>query len=288
MWIVYSLFGALSSSINVPAIKRVVDKQDEYVALWAMFAFRLPFAFILILINGIHVVGNMFWGIVLLRVFLDMISGVTEMKAYKYAAISYVVPLMSLSALFSTITGYLINGQTPSIAGFFAIGLITLSTALLFRAEKKINLDKISQKGVARATFYLMITLVLWALTNAIHKEGIDSSDPYTYFFFGYIGLSVGSTIAVFMMSRNALRKALTPKNLRYFLLIGLFGSLDRVFFLTALIDGLTGYVIAIHNTSVILIAATGVIFFKEKISVLKVFSILLGFLGVILFAIGG
>ena len=285
MWFIYSLTASFATSARVPFVKNIVDKQDGYIAFWIVVTFALPFATIAALYTGIEILENAFWFIVLARVLLDVVSGVTETKAYKFGAISYVVPLMSLSALFSTITGYLINGQVPNSMGMLAILLITISTAMLFAAERKLN-EKYDTGALLKSTGYLMVTLVLWAVANALHKEGIDRSTPYTYFFFGYLGLAGASTLMVLFTSRKRIISNFKGTALMNNLFIGFLVAADRILFLSGLVDGFTGYVIAIHNTSVLFVAFVGLLLFKEKFNALKAFSILLGFLGVILFAI--
>lgn len=109
---------------------------------------------------------------------LNTVTTVLYFKALKYTDISIAMPLLALTPAFLLVTSPLIAGEIPPavgmvgvlfiVAGAYAL-LYTPSTGLLapFAAIRK-------NKGVR----YMLIVAILYSITSAIDKVGVQHSSP--------------------------------------------------------------------------------------------------------------
>lgn len=288
MWFLLSTISALSSSFRVPVQKRVINLQDEYIAMWSPVVFALPIAFVVFLLEGFVVSAGIFWGILFVRILLDTVASLAEVKAYKYGSISYVIPLMALHPVLTIFTGIIINKQVPSNEAVFGILLITIAVFWLFVNERSLNKALPDAQSLFRPTAYLLFTILLWSFLDPLHKEAIDRASSATYFFLSYLGFGIVFTIIVALKSRTQIRKVFRKENFGPNVFLGVSLAVSRIAFLTALSTGYTAYVIAIINSSIVFAAILGIVFFKESANFQKIFSILLAFVGVVVIGMVG
>ncbi len=285
MWIALSVAAMVSTSARFIFTKKAIQKQHELVAIAAMFVIATIVAGFYSLVAGIYIARSNFFIWLAIRIIIDSVAMITNFRAFKYQEVSYVMPLISLIPVLSIGTSFLLNGETPSSGAFIGILLVVAGVGTLFSVN--INWKNFeANHNVLKATGYMLVTILIWSMAEAIHKKATILSSPATYFFLSYAGFSiVFVTLSLFTQRKQLIDAFRTPiKSIN--LGNGITMGLDRMFSLNAISTGLVAYVGAIKSSSVALTSILAAIILKEKISKLEGVGICLSTIGVIVIAL--
>ena len=287
MWILLSLAATAATSAQFIFSKKSLEHQNEYVAITALLAVAVVIAGLYALISGIHIQNNAFFLWLGIRILIDSVAIVTNYRAFKFEEVSYVIPIISLLPVLSAASSFLINQEIPSQNSLVGIAMVVVGVGVLFNAN--INWQNFNaNKNVLKATGYILITILIWAFAEAIHKKAIGYASPSTYFFLSYVGFFVIFAAISLRFYKKQLFQIFSPKVRKVNILNGLSMGLDRVFSLNAITTGLVAYVGAIKSSSTAFTSILAWFFLKEEITKQEAIGIAISTLGVVTIAVFG
>lgn len=286
MWIFFSIFAVLGLTSRNLLTKVGLGKVNEYILLFFTVFGALLVGVVLVLINGIEISDSSFWRIFLIRVFLDTVAAITLFKALKSKAVSYVVPLTAITPIFTIISGYFINGDSISSTGLLGISIIVLGSIFVVVSEIDKKKGKRGLEELVLPTLLIMVTTISWGILDAVHKEGIEVSSPYTYFFLGNLAYVIIFFFLSFLFARKDFEVLKDKKLLSINLSLGFLLSIEFLSQLFALQDGIAAYVSAIKSLNIVFTTILAFLFLKEGKSgnrFMKLIGVAISFLGALL-----
>ena len=287
MWLVYSILATAASTTRSLLSKKVVSDVNEYAGLWTFILFGFLVSTTYLFLRGFIISDSNFWYVIALRLVIDSLAVIAYFKALKIEEVSFISPLLALSPILIAIFSYFINDQIPTQEALWGMVLIVIGAIILMLGKVDFHNIK-ANRQLFRSATYIGITLILWSLASAIHKVGINASSPATYFFVSYLGFVIIFTLLAAKICPQDMKKALSPKYRKTNIANGLALGLDQTFTLTAIGLGVVAYVEAIKSSSLMFTTLLAFIFLKEKVTRMKIFSIVIIFAGLLCIVLGG
>ncbi|MDO8610806.1 MAG: DMT family transporter [bacterium] len=286
MWIYLALFSALVYSLRSIVEKKSLVKIDKYVLAFGLRIFALPFFVIPFILNPsllvpINDISILSW---IAIIFVSVISSPIEVlffyKALQMAEVTELVPLLSITPIFTMLFNLLIFHSYPSAIGLLGVLIIIVAIYVL-------NITKLKE-GIFqpflhlyhdRASRYLALMMIFNSLGVVIDKLAISGTNPYYYALINYSLLSITLAIIVFVKAKNSVYQI--KNNFKTFLLLGLIVFMYTIPRNFAISGSNAGYVAAVLSSSVIFSTIIGLVFFKEKNMFIKLASSMIAFLGI-------
>ena len=221
----------------------------------------LPFAFT----HPLAALPWQFWGWMAALVPLEVAAVVLYMRAIRDHPLSLTLPYLAFTPVFTTVTGYLLLGETVSARGLAGILLVVAGAWLL-------NLDA-GGAGGALAPFRaiardrgarLMLAVAAVYSVTAVMGKGALSYMPaaaFGPFYFALLGIA---TLLVFGLGNRGALRALSRKP-GWHLAIGAVMAAMAVTHFLALEKVQTAYMITAKRTSLLFAMVLGALWFGEK-----------------------
>lgn len=269
MWFLFALTFALTSSLGVIIAKRVMKEVDEYLYLWLVNIFTLPFLLIIILyFFQIPNIDSIFLSSMAAAVVIGSAGAIFAYRGIRISDVSLVNPISSFNPIFTAIISFLFLGEKLDNGGVIGILLVVFGAYLL-------NLSK-SKKGVFEPFMALakhkgvqlsFLAYFLWAITPTLEKTAILHTTPQVPPFASFVGM-VGSIVVFtpFVVRFSARPIRLIKKNLGFFILAGALGGIGLASAFIAFSLTNLGFATAIFKLSMLFTVIFGRLFFKEDI----------------------
>ena len=202
-------------------------------------------------------------------------------RAYETGEISLVYPIARGSGIGLTgFLGWLLLGESLTTVGVAGIGLICVGIlsmgASVLRNAKGARRGFVSALGVGA-------TIVSYSLVD---KVGVSIVHPVVYIFGMFLLSAVFATPVVAVRDRGRLWRKLA-ETWRPVALIGVGSTAAYLMILYAMTQGQVGYIVALREFAVVLGAVLGFVFLKERITPLKVGSVLMIVAGLVFIKFG-
>ena len=270
------LFAALLHASWNALVKAAPDRALTLAAVSGMHALA---GLVLILISAPPAVAS--WPSILASTVIHCVYYVLLFQAYRLGDLSQVYPISrGMAPALVALGAYLMIGEALPPLGWAGLGLVTIGIALLAL-----------QRGVGQADSKAILVAALLGLSIAAYSvaDGIGvrfSGSPTGYM--GWLFLLESPVALVILASR---RRASIPINWRIFG-IGLIGGLFAVTAYGLVLYAKTiahiGAVSAVRESSVIIAALIGVVVFRERPWVGRVFAAVVVATGVVTLAVFG
>lgn len=290
MWFLLALLALSMLVVRRTTEKTVSGSIDSLALAWLQQAWAMPFILISLFFAKFYTPSELpahFWTTMVVYVICGAIDIYCYFKALSLADITYVAPLMTLVAVGNVVGAYFVLGQRPSAAGMVGASLIVLGAWL-------INKAKSAQKHLAKqnrtALIYVMILVLIRSYYSNIELSMTRISNPTSFNFYSSV-LTVPFIILVAVIIKKQ-RRAVgywrsVAKSVRPHVASLLFIGLTYTINLTAtyqakLIGPNAGYIGAIKSASVLPIVLVGVFIFKEKITRLQIYGLIVITIGLI------
>lgn len=270
------LFAALLHASWNALVKAAPDRALTLAAVSGMHALA---GLILILISAPPAVAS--WPSIFASTVIHYVYYVLLFQAYRLGDLSQVYPISrGMAPALVALGAYLMIGEALPPLGWAGLGLVTIGIALLAL-----------QRGVGQADSKAILVAALLGLSIAAYSvaDGIGvrfSGSPTGYM--GWLFLLESPVALVILASR---RRASIPINWRIFG-IGLIGGLFAVTAYGLVLYAKTiahiGAVSAVRESSVIIAALIGVVVFRERPWVGRVFAAVVVATGVVTLAVFG
>lgn len=295
MWLAAS-FGALL----LLTVLRVLEKDfvtgskiNPFRLHWLSHSVGIPFIAVVIALNAetINSLSASFW-VTLLAVVLGYYPAVSYLYLQTIRAndLSTILPLLSTIPVFTTLFGWILLGQEPSILGLLGVLLISFSIYVLHVHPKmswKDPLIAISHSKPARA---MALVGAITAIAAIGDKYAIDQSTVFIYTALNMLGAIAVLLISDYIMNRyhpaaaSVRLKNIKGKSASRIALLGILLLACQVISFTALSLGpVTGYVVAIKNLNIVLASLLAIWLFREKLTRYKTYSYALSAIGLVL-----
>ncbi len=281
MWIPLAFGVALFDSLKNVLAKHTLKNIDEYVVAWSNSFFSALFL-IPILFLGIPEIKPMFFVGLIVSGSLNIAALVFFMKSIKSGDLSNTVPLTTLSPLLLLITSPIIVGEFPSFQGILGMISIVAGAYLLnFKSTQEDFLMPFKSIVKEKGSRYMMIVVLIWAITANFDKIGVVNSSPLFYSF--VVQLYIGTLMLPLIYAKHKKNHAEINTNIQALIGVGFLSTLTIICHMLAISMTIVPYVISIKRTNSILSVIFGRIFFKEGFLKERLLAATLMFIGVLL-----
>src|SRR3989338_6090569 len=287
LWLILSLFAALSTATNNLVQKLALNKYNDYIVSWAVWFFSLPIIIITLFIVKIPNLN-------LLSIFLLFITGILEMiaiilyvKAIKISGLAITVPFLSFTPVFLTIISWIFLNEIPSLLGASGIFLIFLGSYIIKTEGRFISFQPIRSLFRDKGSIYMLIAAFLYAVVTPLYKILINQTkNPLAVSGLAIISICILSTLYIMIrFKENPIRTA-SKTNIWILLIIGTLSALMSLASFKAQSLTLNAYMISVKRLSIVFSIIYGYIFFKEKGIIKNVVAALIMIFGTVLIAI--
>jgi drug/metabolite transporter (DMT)-like permease len=286
MWLLFGLAAAGTDAAKNVLAKHNVQNFDSVVVTWAWVFYSLIILIPVMFIKGVPQLDQTFWIAFAVRIVLDFAALLMYVESLKRTDLSLSLPMLALTPLFLLASGFVINGELPTVLGIFGVLLIVAGAYFLNFSSSNRSLFAPLQAITHNSGSLLMLGVaVLWGLTGSIHKLAILHSNPYFYTGLGAVTLAVLFTPLAWYRSKEDFKKSLSREYIFKMIPVGL---LDGATVLTQFIGqsiSLTVLVISLKRVSIVFSSLMGWYYFKEDIKS-RIVPICLMVVGVICIAV--
>ncbi|MBD3362797.1 EamA family transporter [Candidatus Dojkabacteria bacterium] len=287
MWILFTFAAAISRTLTNIFGKFGLKSSNEYISAIFLHIFKAILILPLVLILGIPVLTTNFWISNLAFLFLTPLSSILFMKALKDSPLSVSQPMMAFNPIFTALLNHFFKREPIDTSGWLGIILISLGLYLInFKISmlKKSIFEPLKYLLKDKGAQAMLGVAFIWSLSAHFGKMRIEGSNlVFSIFISGLIG--VLSTASIFILKKRNSSKIerIKIKNVKGLSLIGFANFLDSVSSNLALQYGPVPYASAIKRSGIVLSVLAGKYIFKEDLNWLKLFSILIIFVGIVL-----
>ncbi len=290
MWFVFAFASALFASVRRTSEKQLAHKLNHFTIGWTIQLAALPILLLGLLAFGPIFnpfrLGMNFWlPTLLIWAGFYPLNQFLYISAFKHGELSKILPLSSLGPVLSLLLGWLLLSQIPSpvaTMGIFVIGIgiyvLNLKGRYLHNPLKVFTADK--------ANLYTLFGLIINAMAGVLDKRAINASGPMYYSFVSTLG-----AVATMFISARVTGISEMPQirqQTKPLLIAGLLFGLSYAAYILALVTGPLAYVMAIRNSSALLIGSLiGFWFLKEPFTKPKAAALILTLAGSTLLALG-
>ncbi len=261
-WLFYAVICALAYGTEGVYVKGILRKEiNEYLIVWGMFLFALPWVFILAFLKGFPPLNATFWFACLGAVAGNAFGFTFYVKAIKYTDVSLAVPLLSLSPVLLLFTSFIMLEEVPSLPGILGVVLVTIGCYLLPGTEERGFLSPFRMIGSDKGCRYAIVTVLVWSMVANIDKIALLHSSPYVYPFITTVLFSLIFLPAVWPWRRD-MRNVSVQKKLAG---IGFIHAVLLISHMLALQLTLVPYLIAVKRSGMLLSVLLGWILLKER-----------------------
>lgn len=264
-------------AVRRTAEKKLTSNISSLAMAWLQQGIALPFIVATLFFAPFFIPSQLpstFWSLMLVYVVLSAVDLYCYFKALNIADISYVAPLMSLTAVSSIVGAYFVLGQVPTIGGILGASLIVLGVYIVNKA--KLIHEKHMKTNRLALLLVLAVVLVRGYYAN-IEVIMLRQSNPTTFNFYSSIltvPLVLAASALIIKTSKHRypnywgnLSKGVKT-HIFPLLFVGLTYTVNLLATYQAkLTSPVAGYVTAIKSAAVLPIVLIGVFVLHEKVS---------------------
>jgi drug/metabolite transporter (DMT)-like permease len=266
-WFILSLLSALSLASADAATKYWLSGYRARELLLVRFVFSALFLAPIVLLQPWPHLPVEFWYWVAALVPLEVAAMLLYMRAIRDHPLAHTVPYLAFTPVITTLTGYLLLGETVSAAGFTGI-LLVVCGAWLLNAERVRGEQGLSWLAPFRAILtekgsqLMLVVAVIYSLTSVMGKGAMQYTTPWFFgaFYFCLLGLVVFVLYLPAGGGPGALRRRMMPH-----LLVGFLMAAMVVTHFLAIQKTEVAYMIAVKRTSLLFAIGYGALLFGEK-----------------------
>lgn len=205
-----------------------------------------------------------FWGWMAALVPLEILGMMLYLAAIRDSPLALTVPYLAFTPAFMVVTGYVVLGESLTLPGLFAIGLIVTGAYSLNAQHWRDGGWRAPLRAIARerGSRYMLAAAAIYSLTGVMSKAAMQHVPPMFFgpFYFLLLGLATPLLLAG---RRPALLKSLWRRPAAH-LLIGLLASAMVLTHFLALSQIEAAYMIAVKRSSLLFGILYGALLFGE------------------------
>ncbi|SRR5258708_3331656 len=264
MWTLFSVLSAVASAIRSALGKSVANKNNEYVANWAIWFWALPLLFVTLLFLGLpQSVTPLFWEVLIANILLNVVASFLFIRALKLAPLSLVTPIISLTPVLVTVASLIILHEMPSTLGLVGILLAVIGTYLLNISQLRLGIfGPIKELFRNPGSRYALLLVPVWGITSTLDKIAITNSSPIFYLI--CISAGVSMIFMIFIKHEGIANFGLSSITWPGFLSLGTAYGAMLIFQMFAIQSAYVAYALSIKRVDALFGIALGYFFFKE------------------------
>ena len=274
LWFNLSIFAAAAKAANQGITKTLTrDFSVLAIAAYGQLAAGILIFPLIFFPGTIDIPGNIsFHKAALVTVVINIIAIILLVEAIRRSDLSYSLPLLGLTPVFTIFMGWMLRGEVISLSGVLGI-LLVFFGALDIDTKSFRDWAKLGGKRIFRDTGVRLVVMVacMYSVSSVYDKTATLLSDPATFVWYSAIIRSV--ILMIIFSCRCRPRNGATAKPSLSLLHLFLFALLGATFLAEALSQmcamqtGLVAYVIAIKRLSILITTLLGMIVYKEGFS---------------------
>jgi len=240
-----------------------------WISLWIGALFLLPGVFIvLIKLDGSQVIQTRGIPFMISTGLIHAVYFTLLGISYKHGEISMVYPIARGSGVgLTAICAKLIFAESISFFGVFGISLVSLSILSIGFSSS----NNPSKAKSIMAALCLGMTICAYSLVD---KMGVVYVHPVIYIWFLFFITAIVLTPFIIGHYRDAVIKTVMA-HYKSAIVIGVGSIITYLMILVAFTFGHVSYIVAVREFAVVLGAVAGIVFLKEKFSLIKIASII-------------
>lgn len=201
---------------------------------------------------------------------LNIVAIIPLVEAIRRSDLSYALPFLGVTPVFSIVAGWLIRGEEVSPLGVVGIVIVVVG-ALGIDVKSFRDWIMLGGKRVFKDKGVWMVTSVafIYSISSVYDKVATLSSDPVSFVWYSAV-----CRATILMVIFYAWKKESKPdeakissglyRSMLFYGLIGLSFNVEALSQMLALQHGLVAYVLAVKRLSILMTSVIGVAFFGE------------------------
>jgi len=266
-WFILALLSAFSLASADSATKYWLSGYRARDLLLVRFVFTLPFLAPIVVLQPWPELPVQFWYWVAALVPLEVAAMLLYMRAIRDYPLAHTVPYLAFTPVITTLTGYLLLGETVSAAGFTGIVLVVCG-AWLLNAEQARGEQGWAWLAPFRAILFekgsrlMLAVAVIYSLTSVMGKGAMQYTTPW---FFGPFYFCLLGVVALMLYLPAGRGLSVLQRRVMPHLLVGLLMAAMVVTHFLAIQKTEVAYMIAVKRTSLLFAIGYGALLFGEK-----------------------
>lgn len=287
LWLGLALLTALSTSLVEVFSKQGLEELDEYVISWtsglAVFLL-LPALFWTGLPEPSLKLGIVWFA----SGGLNVLALVMYIKAIKYAPLSIVAPLKTLTPALLLLTSPILVQEVAPLLGIIGVGLIVVGVYVLQAPRKGESwLAPLKALWHNRGARLMLGVNLVWSIVANVDAMGTRMTDPWTWSVLSRGGILAGTSLLLVFRTRVHKQLQELGQHKAVLLPLLLCWALASVTQMAAMDLTLVSYVIAVKRTSAVMSVFFGAYLFKEKSLGKRLIGAVLAVAGVVVLSLG-
>lgn len=232
---------------NISGLIKIPENRDFHIAAWA-------------------------------TIILNVIAIFLIVEAIRVSDLSYSLPFLALTPVFSVCSAWLIRGEQTTFTGFFglvfvligalAVGAISFSDFIRFGGRRVLT---------NRGVIMVIIVAGLYAVSTVYDKIGTLLSDPLTFTWYSNVCRgAIFFLLFLLFLKTSLIRKKDIKGNIGMMMFLFLISCMlifEAIFQMVALKTGAVPYVLGIKRTSILITSIIGFAEFKATFSIFRLFG---------------
>jgi len=266
-WFILALLSAFSLASADSATKYWLSGYRARDLLLVRFVFTLPFLAPIVVLQPWPELPVQFWYWVAALVPLEVAAMLLYMRAIRDYPLAHTVPYLAFTPVITSLTGYLLLGETVSAAGFTGIVLVVCG-AWLLNAEQARGEQGWAWLAPFRAILFekgsrlMLAVAVIYSLTSVMGKGAMQYTTPW---FFGPFYFCLLGVVALMLYLPAGRGLSVLQRRVMPHLLVGLLMAAMVVTHFLAIQKTEVAYMIAVKRTSLLFAIGYGALLFGEK-----------------------
>jgi drug/metabolite transporter (DMT)-like permease len=288
-WFFLSLGCAFTTATTAAISKILLRKKRELFVGWLIFAFSIPFLFLVILFlkPGFHTAPG-FWQTVAMLLPLEILALFLYMKALKISPLSVTFPFIGLTPVFSILTSFFILGERLTPLAIAGVCLVSLGAyALEGDALKKGPLGPLRSIWKEKGSVLMIIVAFIYSFSATLGKRAVMLSGPVSFPFM-YYGIIAVMLMPVAYAENKRSEGKFQKSDILLAVCMGMLFCLSMLFHFRAILLTNVSHMIAVKRLSLLISVVYGGVIFKEKYIKDRLVGSLIMLCGVALLALGG
>jgi drug/metabolite transporter (DMT)-like permease len=282
MWFLFAVISAFCQATTQALAKKYQVKNNYIVLASVSYSICAVILFIASFIKGIPTLGPNFWKAVMMSGSLCVLGAIFFYKSLRLTDLSLASPMLALTPVFLTLSGYLVLGEKPTPVGF--IGILSVVFGIFFINSPKASKFFHAIHSIKNDKGILLMLLVafIWSIGAAFDKVVVLNSD----FILGSACITLFSSVFFTFYALIKFRTKATSLYKKAFMggfLLAVISALSSVTTSFAYLYTLVAYVISVKRLSILFGVLIGIFIFKEPEMKKRLIGAIIAVVGIVL-----
>lgn len=284
-WLLLALLCAVLHSVVDVAIRKYRSRYSNIVTCWAMVAGAAFYLGVINLFLSVPQIDKAFVYVLLVASGCDVLGMTCYVTSLRKSDLSLMVPLYAFQPALVLCASALLLGEFPPLLGILGILLLVIGVYTLNISKVEVGLlEPIRVLYHESGTKFMVVAVMLTAISCTLHKVGIQSSSIYFWPVAQTSLTCILFTIVIGVRDRSRLSEL--PKAAPLAAVLGIFIAAVWISQMIAISLTYVAYVMSVKRISILITAFFGYLLFKEENPIQRLTGCLFVVAGVALIAL--